>query len=56
MPKSIPVVSITSNGERTHYPSIKEAAKAINASPSQIHGAIHFGRIVHGMKWEKDGE
>lgn len=54
MPK-IPVVSISPDGERTHYPSIKEAAKAIHASTRQIHDAIYHGAKCHGMVWEKDG-
>lgn len=49
----IPVVSISHDGERTHYPSIKEAAKAIHASTRQIHDAIYHGAKCHGMVWKK---
>lgn len=53
MPK-VPVVSITPDGERTHYPSIREAAKSIHASTRQINDAIYFGYKCHGMVWEKE--
>lgn len=54
MPK-IPVVSITTDGERTRYPSIKEAAKAVRASTRQINDAIYF---CWSWEWliKKDGE
>lgn len=52
MPK-IPVVSISQDGERTHYPSMKEAAIAIHASPAQIYRAVYYGAICHGMVWKK---
>lgn len=53
MPK-VPVMSIGPDGERTHYPSMKEAAKAIHASPAQIYRAVYYGAICHGMVWEKE--
>jgi hypothetical protein len=53
MNPKIPVVSISPDGERTHYPSIKEAAKAVNASMGHISQAVNFGRKCHGMVWEK---
>ena len=55
MPK-IPVVSISPDGERTHYPSIKEAAKEVHASMGHISQAVNFGFKCHGMVWKKEGE
>ena len=52
----VPVVSISPDGERTYYPSVKEAAEAIHASAGQISQAINFGFKCHGMIWKKVGE
>lgn len=56
MNPKIPVVSISPDGEITHYPSINDAAKAIHASTGQIYRAVNFGGNCHGMGWKKDGE
>ena len=56
MSKKIPVVSISPDGERTHYPSINDAAKAVHASTGHIFRAVHFGHMCHGMRWVKEGE
>lgn len=52
----IPVVSISPDGTVTHYPSIKEAAKAIGTSTSFISQAVNFGHKCHGMVWKKERE
>ena len=49
----VPVVSISPDGERTYYPSIKEAAEAIHASAGHISQAVNFGFKCHGMMWER---
>ena len=54
MSRKMPVVSISPDGERTHYPSLIEAAKAIKASTAQIFRAINYGYTCHGMVWEKE--
>ena len=53
---SIAVVSISPDGTVTHYPSIKEAAKAIGTSTSFISQAVNFGKQCRGMMWKKAGE
>lgn len=51
-----PVVSISEDGVRTHYPSVQAAAKAVDANIGQISKAVNLGKMYRGMMWEKVGE
>ena len=53
MNRAVPVVSISPDGERTYYPSIKDAAAAVGVSTSSIGYAVNFDHPSAGLRWER---
>ena len=53
MNRKVSIFSISPDGEKTYYPSMKEAAAAVGVSLTTIGRAVHFGYTAAGMSWER---
>lgn len=53
MNRKVSIFSISPDGEKTYYSSMKEAADATGICKTSISGAVNFGHKAGGMLWER---